>query len=246
MIRWLKKRFRLAPPMSEAEFHSEEYRPWLLALALVAFEKYPNDKGAVIKDLLAYPTLQFSEAQATLMADTAEVELRERANKVVLEELTQQAQQLVKMGQVETAYALAKTTFLQHPSAADIVSIFFQIGDRFKSETEVLTDLGELSNLVPEEHYNIHYRIGLYLKDKKRYAEAIAVFEKLNQEMVFEWNYYQIGIMHNLLGNTSACLHHLEKAFEMLPSLTQDAWTFPELQNLQDHPEFQRMAQPVA
>lgn len=85
------------------------------------------------------------------------------------------------------------------------------------------------------------YVKGLYLKGKGLNDEAIKVFSDLNKQSQFAWNYYQIAIIENIKGNTSACLKNLETTFELDPTLKSDASSYVELQNLQSNAEFLKM-----
>ena len=53
-------------------------------------------------------------------------------------------------------------------------------------------------------HYETEYQKGLKLKSKKYFEEAIGIWTNLNQIYDFSWNYYQIGILENLMGKSSA------------------------------------------
>ncbi|MGH1334517.1 MAG: hypothetical protein ACRBFS_00200 [Aureispira sp.] len=89
-------------------------------------------------------------------------------------------------------------------------------------------------------HYQTEYQKGLELKSKHYFKEAIALWTSLNKLQEFSWNYYQIGILQNLLGEEQ-CLQNLKKGIEMDAEIKEDAQSYPELDNLRTNPIFLKM-----
>ena len=89
-------------------------------------------------------------------------------------------------------------------------------------------------------HYQVEYQKGLELKSNNYFKEAIALWTSLNKIQEFSWNYYQIGILQNVLGEED-CLQNLQKGIEMDPAIKQDAQSYPELDNLRTNAIFLKM-----
>lgn len=102
--------------------------------------------------------------------------------------------------------------------------------------------LSEFENMKQQMNVNSHYQLayckGLYLKGIRSYDEAITIFEELNQQYEFSWNYYQIGIIKNVQGKTEECLSCLKNTLRLEPGLNEDMKQYPELQNLWTDPKF--------
>ncbi|MFD1552544.1 hypothetical protein DNU06_17060 [Putridiphycobacter roseus] len=88
-----------------------------------------------------------------------------------------------------------------------------------------------------DQHYQIEYQKGLELKRLNYFKEAIEIWSSLNEIEEFSWNYYQIGILQNLMNNKN-CLKNIRKAIEMDGEIKEDAKTYPELDNLRTNQEF--------
>lgn len=89
-------------------------------------------------------------------------------------------------------------------------------------------------------HYQVEYQKGLELKSKNYFKEAIELWTSLNKIQEFSWNYYQIGILQNLMDNEN-CLKNLKKGIEMDNEIKEDAKSYPELDNLRNDPRFLKM-----
>ncbi len=75
---------------------------------------------------------------------------------------------------------------------------------------------------------------------KKYLKEAIGLWTSLNKIKEFSWNYYQIGILQNAMGNEN-CLRNLRKGIEMDDEIKEDAKSYSELDNLRKNQEFLKM-----
>ena len=71
----------------------------------------------------------------------------------------------------------------------------------------------------------------------KYYQEAIGIWMSLNKIHEFSWNYYQAGILQNLMRKTNA-LENIAKAIKMDDEIKEDAKTYTELDNLRTNPDF--------
>lgn len=144
----------------------------------------------------------------------------------------------LKNNQINEAVLSVKRLFLNYYSEGITIQLMLDTYGKL-TENEALEQFDLMAIEVTEEaEYQLYYNKGLYLKGKRKYEEAIQVFDKLNKIKVFSWNYYQMAIIKNLEGKTDESLELLKTTFGLEPGLREDAKNFPELQNLWPLPKF--------
>jgi tetratricopeptide (TPR) repeat protein len=144
----------------------------------------------------------------------------------------------LKNNHINDAVISVKRLFSNYYSENIAIQLMLDTFDKL-TENEALEQFASMEIEVTDEaEYQLYYNKGLYLKGKRKYEEAIRVFDKLNKIKVFSWNYYQMAIMKNLEGKTDESLELLKTTFGLEPGLQEDAKNFPELQNLWSHPKF--------
>jgi len=182
--------------------------------------------------------IQLSGPQASKIIEKLKLFNEAVSRKDRFKSIVARAQDLVNNRQQKEAFDFAYNAYIEDSSDIDLAELVSQIAGLFSSQEEVLNIYDSLAAVNPGDSYNIRYRKALYLKAKQRFNEATTIFEQLNRELEFAWNYYQIAIMQNLLGNTDDCLEQLKKTFALDPRLKADAKQYPELANLQQEPVF--------
>jgi tetratricopeptide (TPR) repeat protein len=225
-------------PVDDIEFESKQFQSEILAYALWKYKENKNNYEIVRKTLDEIKDVQLNEQQKDKIIETLKLWNQLNTKQERFKDLVGKSQTLINEGKKKEAYELVYNAYLEDHSDIELVPVIAQILDMFGSEDEVLEVFNKLVIINPQDAFNIEYRKALYLKAKKRFDEAIRIFEKLNTELVFAWNYYQIAIIENLRGNVDACFSNLKRSFELDPNLKQDAKTFPELANLREHKNF--------
>jgi len=210
----------------------------LMAYALWKYEENNNDYEAARKSLADLDGIQLSGPQTNKIIEKLKLFNEALSRKDRFKSVVAQAQDLVNNRQQKEAFDFAYNAYIEDSSDIDLAELVTQIAGLFSSEEEVLNIYDNLVAVNPDDSYNIRYRKALYLKAKRRFDEAIVIFEELNIELEFAWNYYQIAIMQNLVGNTDYCLDQLKKTFALDPQLKADAKKYHELANLQQEPDF--------
>ena len=232
-------RNRSTETFTEERFDNDEQLNYeLMAFVLWKYGDDKNDYQATRRSLEDLEDFVLSDRQKDRLIEKLKlynegIERKERFKSIVA-----QAKELVNNRQQKEAYKFVYEAYKEDSSDVNLAELITQIAGLFSSEDEVLNIYDSLIAVNPRDSYNIKYRKALYLKAKQRFNEAIAVFEQLNLELEFAWNYYQMAIMENLIGNTDSCLKLLKKTFALDPRLKADAKQYPELANLQLEPAF--------
>lgn len=224
--------------ISDETFNTRQFQREILAVALWKYNENKQDYSSAYKYLIEMEDIYLSEKQANEVIETLKLWNDLKSKKDRFNSLVSQAQTLIDSGYREKAFELVYNTYVEDPFDIELVQVISQLADIDKPQSHVLKIFDSLAAVNPQDAYNIKYRKALYLKAKTRFNEALDIFEALNVELPFAWNYYQIAIIQNLLGNTELCLNNLTTTFQLDPDLKQDARSFPELQNLQQDPRF--------
>jgi tetratricopeptide (TPR) repeat protein len=224
--------------ITDETFNSRQFQAETLAFALMIYNKSNNDYLAVHKALIEMQDVKLSQKQADIITERLKLFNELDSRKKRFKSIVSDAQILVNQGLKKEAFEFAYNAYVKDSSDIELIQVITQLADMFNSEDYVLQVFDKLIVINPQEAYNIEYRRALYFKTKKHFKEAIELFEKLNTELQFAWNYYQIAIIQNLLGNIDACFENLKKTFELDPNLKQDAKNYQELKNLQQNAAF--------
>lgn len=148
---------------------------------------------------------------------------------------------LYNLNRKEEALNTGLLLFSYYPQNIDIFSNIMVILREVKPKDEVIEVMDRLAEMYPDNRYNLLYRKGLIYMHYQEYSKAIDVFSSLNNEHKFAWNYYQIGIINNILGNIEECLKYLKKTFALDPSLIEDARNLASLDNLRTNSLFNEL-----
>jgi tetratricopeptide (TPR) repeat protein len=206
-----------------------------LAFTEWKFNEYNGDYDAVRKSL---NEIKLSEAQKDAAIERLKLLHQIRLQEGLFESTLKKVQEYLNAGEKSEAFSLAFDAYKQDVANMKLLELLMQVFGLYNNENDILGLFDELSQSHIEQKYNIEYRKALYLKSISRFKEAKLIFESLNNEFEFAWNYYQMAIIENVMGETASCLEYLKKAFEFDPRLKEDAKRFPELANLRDEQQF--------
>ncbi len=220
--------------IDEKIFNSEQFQLEALSFAHWKFNEY-NGNYSKVRECLS--EIELGESQKDKIIE----KLKLINSKDEFQPLIQNIEKLLNSNEKEKAFDLAFDAYKQNKENSKYLELLIQVYQTYNDENKVLELFDKLIEINPVEKSNIEYRKGLYLKILKRYEESKQVFTKLNSEREFAWDFYQIAIIENLLGNTQNCLNLLEKTFKIDENLKQDAKNFPELSNLKENIEFIRL-----
>ncbi|QXP78776.1 MULTISPECIES: tetratricopeptide repeat protein [Winogradskyella] len=209
--------------------------------ALESYEQYlkfiPNDSNAL-------------ECRIALMSELKKkVDVKSEANKILdidpnnINALHNKVRELFLENSFQEAFEIAERIYSLDKNNMNSISLLIQVGEKFKSEKEIIELLEKLKTENQQEKYNIEYQKGLYYKSIGQDEKAISVFNSQNLEYDFAWNYYQIAIIKNNQKKTNECLDYLEKAIQRDLNIKQDARHYQELKNLFDNPEFKKITE---
>lgn len=216
-------------------FNTRQFQIEALALAQARFDEHNGSYDAARESL---SQIKLSEEQKdAVIGNLIRYHQMEQKQKE-FDETVRQAQALINENKKREAYELVFSLYKKDTRNIKLIELLTNIAETYRTEEEVLRFFDYLAEDNEAERYNIKYRKGLFYKQNKRYEEAIEIFNAQNAEYEFAWNYYQIAITENLRGNTDACFTNLEKAFELDPSLREEAKRFPELANLHNTRKF--------
>jgi len=224
----------------------------IVYIKLKAYYLYERDKQAAIATCYAYLAKKTDDAPmmtclAQLLFETGGSELDEILTRLLKIDpdnytaLYHKVRSNYINGDIEGALALSDRLYEQHPTDEQVTKQRISLFENVKTKHETFDLFEDMIKRNPKETYNINYQKALYLKTRGDYEEAINLFEKQNSIYQFAWNYYQVGIIYNILGDTERCIQYLSKTFLMDPSLKADARAFPELANLRETEEFIRI-----
>lgn len=148
---------------------------------------------------------------------------------------------LHRLKRSEESINVAQKLLSLYPDQHDIMNnLPLLLREGFTKE-KAFTIMDKFADDFPENRYNLIYRKGLMYIGYEDYDKAIDIFNELNEEYNFAWNYYQIAIINNIKGDIETCLQNLEKTFALDPSLIEDAKNFEGLNNLKDDAEFNNL-----
>jgi tetratricopeptide (TPR) repeat protein len=207
--------------------------------AIVAYEQYLSHNPQNI-DVLGYK----SSLQSQLRDYEGELNT---LNKILDIEknnppaLSQKIKALHLLNRNDEALQVNLYLFDLFPEKIDILGNMLVILRLAKPKEEALKLMDDLAKKYPDNRYNIIYRKGLMFMHYQDYNKAIDLFDALNKEHEFAWNYYQIAIINNTIGNTDECFKYLKKTFALDPSLIEDAKNLFSLDNLRDNPKFKEL-----
>jgi len=224
----------------------------IVYIKLKAYYLYERDKQAAIAACYAYLAKKTDDAPmmtclAQLLFETSGSELDEILTRLLKIDpdnytaLYHKVRSNYINGDIEGALALSDRLYEQHPTDEQVTKQRISLFENVKTKHETFDLFEDMIKRNPKETYNINYQKALYLKTRGDYEEAINLFEKQNSIYQFVWNYYQVGIIYNILGDTERCIQYLSKTFLMDPSLKADARAFPDLANLRETEEFIRI-----
>jgi tetratricopeptide (TPR) repeat protein len=212
-------------------YHHNQYQ------AIAAYDEYleiePNDVEAIglqmnLKGDAGEPVDMEKEIERILSID--ENNITALKNKFL---------SLCHHNKLEEAIQIGEKVHRLDPADLDFITLLIEIYGKVHQNGAAFDQaITQMKAQNPEESYNIEYRKGLYLKGEELYDKAVAIFQELNKEHDFAWNYYQIAIIENLRSNSSACFEYLEKTFQLDNSLKADAKQYHELENLWKNPRF--------
>ncbi len=216
----------------EKIFDTKQFKMEAMAFAMVRLAEAKGNYDIAKQRLIS--EINLNEKQAGIIVD-----MLKRFNE--RDRVTKNVQELLDKGQTREALEYSLQMYEENSDEVTFLEIFIDVALIAKPAEEVLELLDRLEAKHTNQAYNIKYRKALTLKQLKRYDEAMSLFSELNDIEPFAWNYYQIGIIKNLLGDTASCLSYLEKAFELDPELKADAKGFPELNNLYGNRTFREL-----
>lgn len=145
---------------------------------------------------------------------------------------------LIKQRNIQEAIDRVELLFISYYHQQYVLNLFTEVFNLLKKNEALARFESFAKKLDNNGKYQLMYLKGIYLKGLNDYDDAINLFNDLNAERKFSWNYYQIAIMENLKGNTEKCLLNLKKTFELEPELKEDARSYHELKNLNNNPHF--------
>lgn len=212
-------------------FNSEQFQ--LEALSF-AHWKLNENKGDYVKVKKCLSEIKLSENQKDIIIE----KLKLINSKDNFQAMVENLQNLINCNEKEKAFDLAFDAYKRNKENVQYLELLIQVYRTYNDDNKVLELFDELMEINPSEKLNIEYRKGLVLKLMKKFDESKQVFIKLNSQREYAWDFYQIAIIENLLGNTKSCLDYLEKTFKIDESLKQDAINFSELSNLKENSEF--------
>lgn len=143
-----------------------------------------------------------------------------------------------------SAIKLYKDLAQEYPENEDIVWLYIEVICVINIDNSIVFVKQYLEQKKQvhdfEYQYNIEYQKGLALKRMGYNREAIELWTSLNKIQEFSWNYYQVGILQNIL-NEPNCLENIKKGIEMDINIKEDAKKYHELDNLRTNPNFLKL-----
>jgi tetratricopeptide (TPR) repeat protein len=148
-------------------------------------------------------------------------------------------QYYLKQNDIGNALKSLKILFADYYSEQIAIQLLLKTFNLINDKEKALIEFDKLEKGFDDNaKYQLGYSKGLYLKGIRDYDNAIRIFEELNKQNDFSWNYYQVAIIKNIQGRETESLEYLKKTFALEPQLKQDARQYPELQNLWNNPKF--------
>gem|GEM_PF-842901 len=221
--------------VDEKTFTSHRFQMEALAFALMKFQESNGNYDIAEKNL---KQINLDERQSHIIIDKLKKwhQAESRAGEFQL--IVKDTQDLINNGQKQQAFDYVYQAYEKDSDNMQLLELLSEIALVFKSDNEILELYDQIGSINSSQKYNIQYTKGLFLKRIRKYKEAIDLFSELNSIEEFAWNYYQIAIIENLLGNTTSCLRFLEKAIEMNSEIKEDAKNYAELKNLHGDRKF--------
>lgn len=196
---------------------------------------HPQDMQALYYNSVLYAQIEDFANQLKILNRI--LEIHENA----YQPLFQKVLALYRLKRGKESIQEAQNLLSLYPEQTEIIDNMLVILRESVSKEEALRVMDKWAVYHPKNRYNIVYRKGLMYMGYEEYQKAIDLFNELNKEHEFAWNYYQIGIISNINGNTEECLHNLEKTFALDSSLIEDARNFEGLANLKDNEMFNNL-----
>lgn len=224
--------------MPDEDFYSEQAQVEFLALASSWYKQNNGDYEKTEQQLRKEKYLRLSDEQISALMERLRLWNLNDLRRERFPMLVRQTEDLVNAGKASEAFDKLYAEYLNAKDDPQLVELLWQTAAVFKTDEEVMDFFRQLVTDNPSQKYNIEYKKGLFLKEKKRYDDAKELFLQLNKDYEFSWNYYQIAIMENVQGNTDECYSYLRKAIALDISIAEDAKQFPEMSNLWEEKEF--------
>lgn len=146
----------------------------------------------------------------------------------------------------DDALKLYKELKIDYPDNEDVIWLFIEVINiiNIENDQEFVKKYLAYKKMNNDfnHHYQVEYQRGLELKSTNYYKEALEHWTSLNKIQEFSWNYYQIGILQNVLGDNNY-FGNLKKAIEMDNEIKEDAKSYFELDNLRTNPAFLNLLQ---
>lgn len=234
MFEFLKKRIIY----NDIEFNNPKFLEQIMVIAIYHFNQNGNSYDLVKNELLRMKPKQFSEVQAEIIIEKLKYWVNGQKQIETYNVLQNKVTLLARAEKYNDGYDLIQSHFNEDPDNVNLIDLLYVVGYYFKSEEEIIDDINKLIIQYPNQKLNLLYKMGHALKYNKSYLKSKEVFKILTENRVFAWDYYQIGIIENLLGNKENCLLNLKKTFEIDSNLKEDAQKYEELRNLIYDKEF--------
>ncbi|WP_421943628.1 tetratricopeptide repeat protein [Pedobacter sp.] len=222
-------------------------------LRLKSLVLYRNDKLVAFESLKSYLLINPTDKQAVDFTVNLAFELIEKIGEAKFIETVDEClildvqnptvigykiQILIKQRNIQEAIDRVEQLFISYYHQQYVLNLFTGVFNLLEKNEALARFESFAEKLDNDGKYQLTYLKGIYLKGLNDYDDAINLFNDLNAERKFSWNYYQIAIMENLKGNMEKCLLNLKKTFELEPELKEDARSYHELKNLHDNLHF--------